>query len=303
MRASTPLLFAVPLVGLLELMAHEYFARRAPSLQQWANVREPVRQLQQPGDPVVVAPYWAEPLARHVLGSMVMPLREVARPDLTGYRRAVEVSLLGEQPAELEGWRVVEERRVADKFLVRLRENPAPADVRFDFVDALGPAEVTVTAATRACPWREHARRMTGGLHGPMAFPEQRFQCPGGGPYFVGVTVVDDEQYRPRRCIWAHPVRGGTLTIRYRGVPLGRVIRGHGGLSWFLMRDGMGSPIELTVRIDGEMVGAYVHRDEQGWNRFELPTGRHEGTSAEVEFEISSQDPRNRNFCFHADTR
>jgi hypothetical protein len=293
----------VPVVGLLELLGHLYFARRAPSVDQWASIQGPVSELHHAGDPVVVEPYWAEPLARQVLGHEMMPLREVARPDLSAYARAVEISLFGGTSSELVGWSTREERDVGP-FSVRLRENPAPAEVQFDFVDRLDPDQVSVQIGNdRACPWRPHARAMTGGLHGHIAFPAQRFECPGGPFFFVGVTVVDDERYRPRRCIWAHPPGQGPLRIRYRSALLGEVIRGYGALSWFLMRDGQGTPIEMTVRIDGETIGAFVHRDEQGWNKFELQTGSHAGSTAEVEFEISSQRPKDRHFCFYADSR
>jgi hypothetical protein len=303
MGSLRSLWIAVPMVGLLELFGHLYFARRAPSLDAWASIRQPVSELYQPGAPVVVEPYWAEPLARHVLGNEMMPMREVARPDLSAYARAVEVSLFGGASPELAGWNTREERSVGP-FAVRLRENPAPAEVRFDFVDGLAPDQVSVEIDDgRPCPYRPHARPMTGGLHGHIAFPAQRFECPGGPFFFVGVTVVDDERYRPRRCIWAHPSGKGPLRIRYRSVALGDVIRGYGALSWFLMRDGQGTPIEMTVRIGGELTGAFVHRDEQGWNEFELPTGSHAGTTAEVDFEISSQRAKDRHFCFYADTR
>jgi hypothetical protein len=294
---------AVPLLGLGELAAHLYFAERAPAVVDWYALRAPVSALRTAAEPVVVAPTWAEPLARHALGTELMPLRDVARPDLTAVRRAIEVSILGQPAPELDGWRAVGEQRVG-AFRIRMRENPAPATVRFDFVDELGPAHAWVEDGDGyACRWNPRARRDAGGLHGHLAFPSQRFECVGGAYFFVGVTVLDDEHYRPRRCIWAHPSDRGPLLIRYADVPLGQVIRGYGGLTWFLMRDGAGTPIEMTVRVGGERIGTFEHRDEQGWHRFEFPVGRHAGSRAEVEFEVSSQSAKDRHFCFYADSR
>jgi hypothetical protein len=93
------------------------------------------------------------------------------------------------------------------------------------------------------------------------------------------------------------------LLIRYRDVPLGRVVRGYGALSWFLMRDGAGTPIELQVKVNGDPIGQVVHRDQQGWSPFEFSTQQHGNQVADVEFVISSAALQHRRFCFYADTR
>ena len=293
----------VPLLGLAELGGHFFFSRRAPRIGDWHQLVQPLGELREPDMPVVVAPYWAEPLARSALGSSLMPMRDVARPDVTGYARALEVSILGEEASELDGWSTAKERDVGD-FRLRVRENPAPATIRFDFVAELGPKRASVFDGPGGeCSWNAHARAATGGLHGHVAFPRERFSCRGGVQHFVGVTVVDDERYRPRRCIWAHPSDRGALSIVYRAVPLGKVVRGYGALSWFLMRDGVGTPIEMTVEIDGESIGEFVHSDEQGWHAFEFSTGSRAGAAADVTFRVRSESPKDRHFCFYADTR
>jgi hypothetical protein len=293
----------VPLLGLVELGGHFFFSRRAPRIADWHQIAQPVAELRGADMPVVVAPYWAEPLARSTLGPSAMPLRDVARPDLTGYPRALEVSILGQQASELDGWSTIRERQVGD-FRLRVLENPTPATIRFDFVAGLDPQRVTVVDGRGGeCSWNAHARGATGGLHGHIAFPSQRFVCRGGVHHFVGATVVDDERYRPRRCLWAHPSDRGALSIHYRAVPLGKVVRGYGALSWFLMRDGVGTPIEMTIEIDGDSIGEFVHSDEQGWHAFEFSTGSRAGSTADVTFKVRSESPKDRHFCFYADTR
>jgi hypothetical protein len=294
---------AVPLLALAELGGHLFFAGRAPTIEEWNAIRAPVSELRAHDEPVVVAPYWAEPLARHVLGNELMPVRDVARPDPSGYERVVEVSILGDEAEELAGWRTLEQREFG-AFRLRVRQNPEPVRVRFDFVTGLGPERVRVfDGAGLDCWWTTDGTGVTGGLHGHIAFPAARFQCLGGRHFFVGQTVVDDQDYRPRRCIWAHPPRRGSLRIRYRDVPLGSVVRGYAALSWFLWRDGGGTPVELRVQVDGDLIGTLVHTDEQGWNRFQFATGRHAGKTADVEFLVRSDAAKDRHFCFYADTR
>lgn len=296
---------AVPLAGVVELAAHLWLARRPPSFDDWYGVTDAVRAMKQPGDLVVIAPAWADPAARRALGDDLMPLRDVARPDVTRYAHAVEVSILGERSPEVAGFREVDRREVG-RFVLRRLDNPAPAHVVYDFVDHLDPAVVDVrgTEPPAACRWNPRAAVVAGGLGGHPTFPATRFECPGGVFFNVGVTVIADEDFRPRRCLWSHPFARGEIVTRYRDVPLGRVIRGHGGMYWIIEREKKGAPITLTVRVDGDVVGRVVHRDGDGWASFELPLGAHAGAAAAtVEFAVSSPRYRDRHFCFEADTR
>jgi hypothetical protein len=152
------------------------------------------------------------------------------------------------------------------------------------------------------CTWNPRGRAVAGGLHGHPAFPKERHVCRGGASHFVGVTVVEDDQWLPRRCIWAEPVEGRALVITYRDVPLGAKLRGYATLPWWLEREKKGAPVELEVSVDGRQVGRYVHQDGDGWKLFEMPTGR-AGRRGDVEFRVTSRRARERQFCFVADTR
>jgi hypothetical protein len=73
---------------------------------------------------------------------------------------------------------------------------------------------------------------------------------------------------------------------------------------WIVERERKGAPVELRVRVDGDEVGTYVHRDGDGWSSFEFPLGAHAGAgAAEVEFRVRSPNYAHRHFCFEADTR
>src|SRR5262249_39686030 len=114
----------------------------------------------------------------------------------------------------------------------------------------------------------------------------------------VGVTIIDDQSYRPRRCIWAHPPFAGALRLRFANVPLGRTLRGFAGLSYFLFRDGWGEPVELGVRVDDAVLGSYRHHDEWGWHAFSLSSTAFAGRSATVEVEVRAERAEHRDFCF-----
>ena len=298
-------LMAVPLLGIVELAGQRWATHRAPSFDAWSAIEAPVRALKQDGDLVVIAPDWADPPARRAIGDELLPLRDVARPDETRYAHAIEVSILGERAPELRGWRE-ESRRVEGQFKIRRLVNPAPQKVIYDFVDHARPGEADVrgTEPPLDCPWNPRAQVLAGGLGGHPTGPPQRFDCPGGVFFNVGVTVIADEEFRPRRCLWSHPLARGEIVTRLHDVPLGQVIRGHGGLYWMVERERKGAPVTLTVRVDGDTVGAFTHRDGEGWKAFEMQLGAHAGQRArEVELAVTSPNYKDRHFCFEADTR
>jgi hypothetical protein len=234
-----------------------------------------------------------------------MPMRDAARPDMTRYAHAIEVSIMGAHAEELYDF-LEQERRQQGRFLIRRLENPNPAVVIYDFVDHARPpdADVRGTDPQVTCTWNPRAPIVAGGLGGHPTFPAERFECPGGVFFNVGVTVIADEEFRPRRCLWSHPFARGEIITRFHDVPLGRVIRGHSGMYWVTERERKGAPITLTVRVDGDPIGDVVHEDGDGFRLFELPLGAHAGERArEVEFAVRSPNYRDRHFCFEADTR
>lgn len=297
-RAKRVLLaLALPLLGLVELALHLGLRQRAPDPAAYASLASAVTSLRREGDALIVEPAWAEPL---VHGAVPTPVRVAALPDLDGVERAVEVSLFGDRSVRTESWSILESRRVGP-FTLRLVANPDPRPSRFDFVDALSPGAVEVRFDGRSCPWTDDAPVVAGGLGGHPAFGPRRFSC-GTAPWFnVGETVIADERFRPRRCLWAHPPSRGSLTIRYRGVELGDRLVGHGGMYWIIEREKKGAPVHLSVAVNGEPIGEHVHRDGDGWARFEIPLGRFAGRrDAEVTFAVRSDDYRDRHFCFEA---
>ena len=293
----------VPALGLFELAGHFWFAGRAPRQDEWRALSQRIDRLKRPGEPLLIAPEWAQPLARQAFGDAAFPLAELARADLLGFRRVLEVSALGARTEETRGWRQISEEE-SGRFTLRILENPAPRRAKYRFVDRVAPASLSVSVLVNGeatfCPFTDQARVTSGGLHGQVTFPRERFRCPGGDAFFVGVTLIDDQDYRPRQCIWARPPESGVLRLRFSNVPVGRSLRGFAGLSYFLFRDGLGQPITLRASVGDKPVGAYTHRDEWGFRGFEFATPGVEGVS-DVEFQIASEAGEARDFCFVAE--
>jgi hypothetical protein len=297
---------AIPAVGLAELAAHFYFSHRAPTKAQWDDVRSLVASWYKPGQVIVVAPQWAEPMARWSFGDTLMPTRDVARPDTTRYREALEVATLGSRSPELSGWKTLREQR-RGSFTVREMSNPAPPTVTYDFANHIDPqsADVRVVQGAKEtdCPFTTTATVESGGLGGPPAFPASRFSCPGQPTQvFIGLTIVEDDQFRPRRCIWSQPPATGEIVTRFKNVPLGSRLVGHTGMRMIIVRAGV-SPDVIRVTVGGEEVGRIVHELEGYWKPFDFPLGSWEGRSADVEFCASADSGGGSPVCFEADAR
>jgi hypothetical protein len=294
----------VPALGLTELLLHVVFSRRAPRVEEWRELSAPVRRLKRPADLLVVAPAWAEPIARHAFGDDPFPIEQIARADASSFSRALEVSALGVRAEETKTWRVVSEEKQG-RFTLRVLENPALVKPKYRFIEHVVPENLSVAIVTddweAPCAFNQRARVSTGGLHGHVAFPRERFQCPGGESSFVGVTIIDDQKYLPRRCIWAHPPQHGALRLRFSGVPLGTKIRAWAGLSYFLFRDGPGE-VTISFRAAERVFGEHRHRDEWGFRAFSFPTPGVANTTSDVDVLVRAENAVNRDFCFVAET-
>ena len=298
---------AVPLLGLAELGAHFYFSRRPPAEKDWEEVRPLVASWYKPGEVVVVAPYWAEPMARWKFGDALMPPRDVARPDATRYASAIEVSALGARSPELTAWKVTREEKHG-RFTVRALANPSPPTITYDFGDHVAPDALEVRTqkggAPTACPYTTTAAIEGGGLGGPPIYPATRFACPGEpSNVFVGTTFIEDQENRPRRCIWARPPAGASeIVARFRNVPLGNVIHCHAGMGWIPERDLAVPPFTVRVVVGTIEIGTFVHHPGDFWKAFDLPLGSASNGAADVEFYVSAP-PSGADVCFEADSR
>jgi hypothetical protein len=299
------LLGASALVGILELAGQLYFSQAAPRLREWVALRPMVEQLAAGGELIVVTPRWAEPNARLAFGDELLPLRHVARAESSGFEHALEIAILGQSADELRGWRLESELE-SGRFRLRRWRNPAVEKPLYDFLAHVEPPALSVAIEDGSrggdCAFGP-ARVSNGDLFGHPTFPSPRFICSSKEWQFVAPTVIEDQNYEPRRCIWAHPPSHGALRLRFDAVPIGAKIRGHAGLPYFFERGWHGADVELEVRVAAETVGNYRHSDGEGWKAFEFSTQRFAGQTQPVEFRVHTARAGNREFCFQAETR
>ena len=296
------LFVAVPVIGLVELVAHAFQTLPVATEQDWIAARQAVTQRVKPDDLVVIAPGWLDPVGRMQLGDALMTEERVARADESRFPRAVELALGGSRTASLKAWAVTEEERVGP-FTVRTLGNPAQEKVIDDLV-----AHEKQLVAVQVVGGKEQpcARRQTGAATGPLGFgpaaPAERLHCAQGA--WVGATILADLDYAPRRCLFAPPPGGqGVLEIRFGDVRFGKKLQGHHALYVEAERDRKGTPVRIEFEHEGQMLGAAVHEDGQGWVGFSFDTASLAGRTGALKARISSARGDRRMYCFEATTR
>lgn len=255
---------------------------RAPRESDWRSAEHAVRAGFASGDLVVVAPAWADPTMRLYLGDL-LPIPIAARADSDRFGRVWELSLRGARAPEAAppaDCQTVAEGRVR----VRLCRKPA-VRVLYDLTDRWIDARVAL---------------LRDGRELPCPFQEGGFMCAG-----ASVTqAVGEIEYQPHRCILAPPPGAGeVLRIEWRDVPLGRGLVGYTGIHSFYSRKQADGPTEVAVFVDDQPGLDIVHRNRDGWRRFELAAAGPRERHARLRFDISSPRPEARTLCFAAESR
>jgi hypothetical protein len=289
----------VPVIGLVELVAHAVQTHSVVPEADWLAARAYVSAQAKPEDLVAFAPKWADPIGRERFGPSLATLEREARPDETRFPRALEVSIRGAHLPAFDGWRRAAEQRFGG-VTVTTWENPAPASVIDDLVSMVDPQHLHVARGDSDCAFARGAPA-SGNLGFGPAIPGDHFTCPGGGS--VGASVVADLDYVPHRCIYAPPPGGAPLRLRFGAVRFGRTLHGHHALYVEAERDRRGAPVTLTFRTGDSTIGSVVHHDGEGWKPFEFDTSALAGQTAELLVEIASPSGDRRQYCFEADTR
>ena len=91
--------FALLAFPLVEVSAHAITRSRVPKLRDWQAAAAYVKPRVGPRDLVSVAPAWADPLLREVLGAQI-DLPMAGRSDTSFYERLWSLSIRGARPAE-----------------------------------------------------------------------------------------------------------------------------------------------------------------------------------------------------------
>lgn len=283
----------LPVVAVGELALAQAQARKVPTDAEWRAAAAAAKAAKKPGDVVVVAPAWAGPLGRKAIGEVdptMIDLSSVAKSDLETATRVLELSIRGQDDPDTKGFTLLSEQSFGP---VKLRTlgNPHPDKLLRDLVTELGPktlvSHVHATIGADPCRWEQGAGVRIPNLFTGPATPPDRFLCPPFDPSwtFVGVTAITDLQYVPRRCILMHPTENDKTTVLYPPGAIGKKVVAYVGIHVFQERDLSKSPVHARVSVAGKEVAHTVHKDGDGWLRFEGSTAAWAGTQQEVKLE------------------
>ncbi|HJL16835.1 MAG TPA: hypothetical protein RMH99_14320 [Sandaracinaceae bacterium LLY-WYZ-13_1] len=291
-------------VAIVELVGHFVVQARVVPDDDWARAAGLVRRAHRPGDLIVAAPGWADPLVRQALGDLIEPA-EAGRSDLAGYERLWALSIRGHRPEEAPDAPAELDRAVGAVRVLRWRLPSEP--VLYDFTEHVREARVTLGTGdgARRCTWRRTGRPRGGGLGAGPIQPAERHVCdPRRSWLWVGTTIQDDLDLSPRYCIWQHPAGREPIRATFPGVPLGERLVLYGDVYYEHERHEEHGPVHVTVSVNGEPVGRMTHRDGDGWKRMEASTEvPGAGARGEVTVEVTAPNPHLRTFCWAATTR
>ncbi len=273
----------IVLLALVETVNAVVAPLRAPSDKDWAAAATLVRAEFKPGDLIVAAPAWADPVMRQKLGDLV-PLPVAGRMDAARYGRIWEISQRGARATDTTGATVVATTQ-AGALAVRRWEKPA-ATVTFDFLAQWRQASMSVVNAD--------------GTEVPCAMGPDRLQCVRGASLGPELIEVDTTL---RNGLAVDPVEGATLAIEFPAVPLGRELMVASGLHNVWLRKAGDGKVRMRVLADGRELGTALATSQSGWAGKGFDTSALAGRAAKVRFEITVDKALARHFGFAAEAR
>lgn len=256
---------------------------RAPTDKDWSGAAARVRAEFRPGDLIVAAPAWADPVMRANLGDL-LPLPVAGRMDEARFGRIWEISQRKAVAPETQGAHLAATSRHG-ALTVRRWEKKA-ARVRFDFL----------------AEWRriEMATRTADGIEIPCTATPDRFQCGAGGSLKPDLLEIDTSL---RNGLAVEPIERATLVVSFPEATLGRELAVAAGLhSVWLSKSGDGA-VNLRVLVDGRELGNLVSTSKSGWSRQAFDTSAFAGKAANVRFEITTDKAQARRLGFAAEAR
>jgi uncharacterized Zn-binding protein involved in type VI secretion len=276
---------AVVALALIETAVAVIAPLRAPTDANWAAAERDVRAGFQPGDLIVAAPAWADPVMRMHLGDLI-PLATAGRMDGARYGRVWEIDQRGARAPEGRDGRVVAETRHGALTVRRVER--IGAAVSYDFLARWNDAHVSRVDASGAVM--------------PCPFQGDRFQCPQIGFNYVKRQIVEVDTTL-RQALLAQPVDGARVVVEFPAVRLGREIAVATGLSNVWMRKAAAGTVDLTVAIDGQPALRVTTSNRNGWLISHVDTAARAGQTAAVRFEVTSPAAYARYFAFAAEAR
>ena len=276
---------AIGVLAIVETTAALVAPSRAPKDADWEAAAREIRAAFAPGDLIVAAPAWADPIMRLHLGDLV-PLLVAARLDDARFGRVWEIGQRGAHAPEAARGTVALEKRFGALTLRRV-ERP-PAIVLYDFLERWTEARVSRRSLGRpdvVCPWSG-----------------DRFQCPDVSFNFVHLQTVEVDT-TVRRALLAQPVASSVVVIDYPAVPLGRELVVATGLHDVWQRKAGHGVVDMRVAIADAYASAIEATNDTGWQLTHIDTSAHAGRVVDVRFEITSPEPYQRHFVLAAEAR
>ena len=255
----------------------------APTDKDWAAAAARVRAGFRPGDLIVAAPAWADPLMRRELGDLV-PMPVAGRMDSARFGRVWELSQRGARAADTAGASLAVSSRHG-ALAVKRWERPA-ATVTFDFLAEWHRAEVSVVTP-------DH-------VEVPCAATQDRFQCLGGASIKPELLEIDTTL---RNGLAVSPVERTTLALVFADVLLGRALAVASGLHSVWLRKLGDGRVHLRVLVDGRELGSVDATSGSGWALKTFDTTELAGKTGKVRFEITTDKSSARHFGFAAEAR
>ena len=273
---------AVVVLALVETVNAVVAPLRAPGESDWKSAAATVRAGFRPGDLIVAAPSWADPVMRQQLGDLV-PLPVAGRMDAARYGRVWEISQRGARAAETAGGSLAQSSKHR-ALTVKLWERKA-AQVTFDFLSEWRRAELSVVSPSGDTP---------------CAVGADRFVCMGGPSLKPELLEIDTTL---RNGLALDPIERATVVMTYSSVPLGRELAVAGGLHNVWLRKAGDGKVRLRVLVDGHEVGTLDGTNQGGWALRHFDTSAWSGKTATVRFEITVDKAQSRHFGFAAEAR
>ena len=287
-RAGLLASVAIVILALAETAVALIAPLRASTDADWRAAAQDVRAGFRPGDLIVAAPAWADPILRVHLGDLI-PAEVAGRLDDERFGRVWEIAQRGAHADAAKRGQVTRARRVGP-LTVKLVER-VPEIVHYDFVARWTDAQVS--------------RRDGAGNVMACRSIGDRVQCPDISYNFVRRQIVEvDTQLR--QALLAQPVPGATVVVEWTAAPLGRSLVVAAGLHNVWMRKEARGPVDLRVTVGtgpGAVQTTFTTRNDDGWNRVRIDTSPFRGRPAPVRFEITSPAPYARHFAFAAEAR
>lgn len=290
------IIFILPLfVALIELFGSHRLRDTRPELEDFQAAAAYIEPRLSQRVRLVASPSAYDPLLRQVIGDK-LTMAQIAPLDLHAFDTVYALSVDGSFPRQRFSGRPSVEARFGPLVLYRW-DRGAPPPLVLDLVGELRRARVELHEgdAIRRCRYtKPRWTQLRFGLSAPPIPPSERFICDPARPeLYVGETLIEGLDHRPRRAIHQRPPAGGSVHTIFHELELSEFISIRTGIHAQFEREGEGAPYDLIVRFRGAEIGRMRHHDGEGFTELRIDTTALEGERGELRVEIhaGSDDP------------